>query len=330
MVDQLQIIPDPLFELNWLDNSSIWNDQDWTYSVNLTEYLLDQSYEELLLVFDGIKMGATIRLGTAVLGNAVDQFLRYTYPISSLLQEQESPVLYVSFPKNNSIDVQGRFMACSGGWDWAPYSNTYDTHGAFTFSKGIWKSVYLVYVSHAALTYVVPHVFYQGSYPTAPLSNKKHAPFLVQVTAFLENFKSVTTEGELTVHGNWGASTSRTVTLTPGENALNVTLNATAVNLWWPVGVGDQHLYNVTVAYTDSQANITVAASRQVGFRVVSLVTANLSSNPDHFKGQDGSGNFTMRLNVNGMSLWIRGANMIPVSTPFMHGDDSLANRWKS
>ena len=31
-------------------------------------------------------------------------------------------------------------MACTGGWDWAPY--TYTTQeGALTFTKGLWKSV---------------------------------------------------------------------------------------------------------------------------------------------------------------------------------------------
>ncbi|CAD7966357.1 unnamed protein product, partial [Amoebophrya sp. A120] len=75
----------------------------------------------------------------------------------------------VRFPKSKRGAVHGRFMACSGGWDWAPYSQTFtgyptlDGGGAnngasvcgsnavnreadsamFTF--GLWKAVYLVH-----------------------------------------------------------------------------------------------------------------------------------------------------------------------------------------
>eukprot|EP00965_Chrysotila_dentata_P069607 2299144-Pleurochrysis_carterae.AAC.2 len=53
-----------------------------------------------------------------------------------------------------AIDVGGRFMACTGGWDWAPYSHT-TLDGAHTMSKGVWKSVYIAYsepVPHALVT----------------------------------------------------------------------------------------------------------------------------------------------------------------------------------
>ena len=42
------------------------------------------------------------------------------------------------------MTTDGRFMACSGGWDWAPYCDTTDGEGGpNTFSKGIWKSVFI-------------------------------------------------------------------------------------------------------------------------------------------------------------------------------------------
>ena len=56
----------------------------------------------------------------------------------------------ISGPFSGLQDVaeDGRFMACTGGWDWAPYSYTSTnssgatTGPANTLSKGIWKSVY--------------------------------------------------------------------------------------------------------------------------------------------------------------------------------------------
>jgi beta-galactosidase/beta-glucuronidase len=52
--------------------------------------------------------------------------------------------------------------------------------------------------------------------------------------------------------------------------------------------------------------------TRRVGFRFVALVTAD-DSDPSKLDGVDGSGNFTMRMNVNGAKIWSRGANLIPM-----------------
>ena len=52
--------------------------------------------------------------------------------------------------------------SCTGGWDWAPYSTT-SQGGAATFSKGIWKSVYVAEVAAAAITHIVPQIFYKGT-----------------------------------------------------------------------------------------------------------------------------------------------------------------------
>ena len=53
---------------------------------------------------------------------------------------------------------------------------------ASTYSRGLWKSVYLVGVSTAAVTYTVPHVYYTGSFPVMPLADGAHAPFEVRGT----------------------------------------------------------------------------------------------------------------------------------------------------
>ena len=74
-----------------------------------------------LLVFDGIKMGAEIFLNGKSLGLATDQFLRYNFSVQSLLKPTGN-LLSVTFPEKYGIDTQGRFMACSGGWDWYVYT----------------------------------------------------------------------------------------------------------------------------------------------------------------------------------------------------------------
>lgn len=54
----------------------------------------------------------------------------------SLLQPSEN-VLVVSFVSaaTDPRNAEGRFMACTGGWDWAPTTDTKTPAGAATFSK---------------------------------------------------------------------------------------------------------------------------------------------------------------------------------------------------
>jgi len=160
------IIGDPLFEMNFLNGTATWNLPRWTYS---TSFTLDHDVaarrgagETALLVFDGVKMGAEIYLNGAHLGTATDQFLRYTFPVAASALSATTNNLTVVF--DSSIDCGGRWMASTGGWDWAPYTYT-KQGGANTFTKGLWKSVYLTTVDAAAITSVAAHTFYKGASP---------------------------------------------------------------------------------------------------------------------------------------------------------------------
>jgi hypothetical protein len=332
-------IGDPLYELNF-KNSSIWHDNVWTYTTTFDTATHDlQSGDELLLVFDGIKMGANISLNGKKLGQAEDQFLRYSFPLvaSNLLRtgngvEEAANTLEISF--DSSACVDGRFMACTGGWDWAPYTTTRapDT-GANTFTKGIWKSVYLVKVSSAAITHVVPQVKYDGAYPTARLVDGQHDDFTVGVKVFLESPHG--TSGTVEVTGSWGSSDTTQVHLAAGSNTVTLELNAKAsdIRLWWPVGVGEQPLYDVKASFTPSSKTIkeremvlssaatntstvsTLQTVRRIGFRHFALVTGN-DTDPAYVHdsvGKEGTSTLGMWWRVNGAPIWSRGANMIPM-----------------
>jgi len=102
------IIEEPLFERNFKTMSRFWTKGNWTYLKHLSP---SQDEKKMLasLVFDGIKMGAVIRVDGVIVEKATDQFLRYVIPIAS-----SSSIVAVSFEQN--MDEKGRFMACSGGW----------------------------------------------------------------------------------------------------------------------------------------------------------------------------------------------------------------------
>jgi len=297
-------VGDPIYEENWLKDSDVWSGSDWTYSTQFT-IKKTQNTKATWLVFDGVKMGAFVFLNGKKVGEVSDQFLRYEFPVSTMLEATNK--LSLVFPKNNTPDCEGRYMACTGGWDWAPYSNTLDQHGSHTLSKGIWKSVYLVQIADAAITNIVPQIKYLGDYPTEPLTDS-HEGFTVNTRLYLFVPEDVT--GSLEITSSWGGHLNKPVSLKAGATYLDFSVPAMGVKLWWPAGSGGQTLYHMTATVTGPKSKVSI--TRRIGFRVFALVTAN-DTVPGDLKGKDGSGTDTMRFRVNGANIFARGANMIPM-----------------
>lgn len=182
-LERAGVIGDPLYETNF--KSTVWDATNWTVATTFTvdDDLLPQEdavtdakeskSNQIELVFDGVKMGAWVHLDGVYLGTVQDQFLRYRYDVTSLLSataSRKEHTLTLTFaPSNHSINTEARWMACSGAWDWAPYTSTYNDQGAHTMSKGIWKSVYLIGTStaagdnQAALEHLQPYIYYNGT-----------------------------------------------------------------------------------------------------------------------------------------------------------------------
>lgn len=155
------------------------------------------------------------------LGRAINQFARYVFRVPSaqvrdLLRSSTSSssqlILRVTFNAKGKNDVAGRFMACSGGWDWAPYSQTCDTDFApnhliekgNTFSFGLWKSVYALVgdadveaekkrveqveqhdVELPVLEHMLVQPHYTGAYPVGGDAMQSSGAFRVEFRAVL-------------------------------------------------------------------------------------------------------------------------------------------------
>ena len=314
------LLADPLQESNFR-NATLWHLRDWTY---WTRFALrphappfnDGSFAQLVL--EGIKMGAVVAVNGVVLGNATDQFLRYRFPLPARAVRHDRPnLLEIRFVRGMQLD--GRFMPCSGGWDWAPRTEAW--HGeAKAFSRGIWRSVYLT-LSEAhvpAITHVVPLISYR-SHPLSRITDGSHAGFDVRVRVHLTAATPI--EGGLLVRPSWpgGKAVTQAVTLRAGENEIVVHLEAADVSLWWPVGLGPQQLYEVQVSWLRQSAGAVGApvfsSRRRVGFRHVSLVTHNDSDPAERAAATiaPGSGDHGMFFRINGVALWARGSNVVPM-----------------
>ncbi len=310
------------------DQVQWWNGDVYTYRKNFSVPVSMNSAAEVLLVLDGVKMGSAVSLNGHLLGNTTNQHLRYTFEIGALLAKGTENSLEISFVRD--IPNSGRFMACSGGWDWAPYSRMRDVEGNPMLTRGIWKSVYLAATSSnaAAIESLTPTILFKGEPPTSVLKDDGSHSFTVNVTAHLTAKQA---KGTLHVSGNWGASKSVPVTLTAAEHgrkAVSVLLTASGVKLWWPRGLGPQSLYNVTAVFepsgTSSAGVTTVAAGsvtarRRIGFRVAYLTTGNDTDASWVAAHKNGNGNavpaHTIMFRINGAAMSMRGANMIPMET---------------
>eukprot|EP00439_Symbiodinium_sp_Y106_P013213 s7315_g1.t3 len=308
-------IGDPLYELNFL-NSSIWSEQTWTFSTNFSVNTRLFAGSRLQLVFDGIKMGAVIRVNGKALGKATSQFMRYTFDLKpeDLRAANGANRLEVAF--DSSIPVGGRFMACSGGWDWAPYTKT-SQEGVKTFSYGIWKHVYLIYTPNgsASITHVAPQIFFKGMYPTEALVDGHHAGFTVKVKVFLS--APAAANGTLTLLPSWRPSVSRRISIPAGSSnhTVEVVANATDIKLWWPIGMGEQHLYQLGVQFKGDVLTGLTRTTRRIGFRYFALVTGN-DTDPAYVaraSTEEGTESQGMYFRINGAAFWSKGANVIPM-----------------
>merc|ERR1719210_2645189 len=133
-------------------------------------------------------MGAVIKLNGEELGNPTNQFVRYAFDVDGgrLKADGGANALQVVF--DPAIATEGRYMACTGGWDWAPYTGTKSAaDNAFSFSRGLVKDVYLLASApgSATIEHVVPQIFYKGDSPPEPLAEGEHGGFKVDVNVHL-------------------------------------------------------------------------------------------------------------------------------------------------
>ena len=186
------------------------------------------------------------------------------------------------------------------------------------YTRGLWKSVYLVDVDGVAVRHMTAHTRYLGDFPASPLLPGQHGDFAIDVEVQLYAPRAVAIS--LFIRGDWsGASPVQVKCALPaGNSSCNGSLTARAehIELWWPNGRGLQPLYNVSATVVDTQSPAqSLSAWRRVGFRVFHVVTGNDTDalwRATHAEG-NGSARMGLRYRVNGEPIFSRGANFIPI-----------------
>ncbi|MFJ4223263.1 glycosyl hydrolase 2 galactose-binding domain-containing protein [Microbacterium sp. NPDC089695] len=281
------LIDDPYLDLNELKDEWIGR-TTWVYRTTIEWQ--GSAEERTDLVFDGLDTVAVVTLNGVEIGRTFNQHRTYRFDVTALLQPGANE-LEVRFDSawdyaEGVIAELGdlpnayptpfgfiRKMAANFGWDWGPQLVT----------AGIWKEARLESWSGARLAEVRTAVTLDGTTGVA------------RVTVLLETVGADVADRVLAVE----VAGQRVEVPATGAGLIEAEVRVPDVAVWWPHGMGEQPLHDLTVEVRDG-ADVRDAWTRRIGFRTVELDTR-----------EDAEGSaFTFV--INGVPLFIRGANWIP------------------
>lgn len=194
--------------------------------------------------------------------------------VAQMTEAERRAALLGDFPNPYEVPYNTlRKMACNFGWDWGPTLVT----------AGLWRPVTVAVWRCARLAEVVPRVTIDGD------------DGVVELAIELERADTAALEVAVVVDG-----TEHRFPVPSTATRLDAVVRVPAVERWWPVDLGGQRRYPVSVTLLTETGAALDRWERSVGFRTVELDTS-----------EDAEGSrFTLR--VNGTEVFVRGANWIP------------------
>ncbi len=298
------LIEEPYYRLNEHDQQ--WIDKvDWEYKTNfdVTEELLDKDHLEM--VFDGLDTYAEVFLNGKKVLSADNMFrvweidckeelkpkgneLRIVFrsPINVGLEKLFKEKYEYPDPPNDLSEIGGigdkkvsiftRKAGYHFGWDWGPRLTT----------SGIWRPVKINGWNEAKLD----HTFFRQ----VNLKQKQ-----ADLNAILEINADQVSDGEVKIRKGEKAIKTKAITLKKGNNEINVPFSIKNPKRWWPVGLGERHLYDLT-AEVYMNGKLVDEKSHRIGLRDVEVV-----------REKDDYGE-SFYFKVNGHPVFAKGANYIP------------------
>ncbi len=230
------------------------NNMHRTYTVNVTKQLNKGSNCLKVLLESPIRKGLELY-----------DSLDYKIPVSANDQAETGNV-----PDGKRVSVFTRKAGYHYGWDWGPRLVT----------SGIWRPITLVSWKKIRITNLDINYTIDG-------------PVRVQANVTIES-SDEGRNGYLELKLNDSVVTVlKKIDLKKGSQKLIANFIVEKPKLWWPKGMGNQHLYNIKAEF--KSADLIDEMSQQIGIRSIELI-------PDsnfHFK-------------VNDRATFIKGVNYIP------------------
>jgi hypothetical protein len=248
-------VPDPNFGQNQLHISDSFFYSDFWYRTEFPAPKLARG-ERAWLNFDGINWKADVFLNGEKIGRIEGGFMRRRFDVTSKLLAGQANALAIKVEKNatpgsakqktwespgkngGALGADNPTYHASIGWDWIPTIRGRNT--------GIWGDVYLTLTGEVTLE----NPFVSS---VLPLPDTSHADVSIEVD--LVNHQAKPIAG--TLRGRFGdvhfdqrviveGSARKKVKVDPSTQP---TLRLQKPELWWPVGYGDPHLYDVELSF---------------------------------------------------------------------------------
>ena len=311
-------LPDPFIGENCEQWQSACED-NYTYSLIFDAYagLIDN--ENVELVFEGIDTISEISMNGKIIGNTDNMFKIWRFSVKEIIKEKENELkVLIKAPRKAALEIREKYkdssellkhnmpvffgqqpmiqnyirkMACSFGWDWGPTLPL----------SGIWKSVFIEGWSDPR----IKSIFVE----TKVSSDNKSA----EVLGYAKFTGKVEEEAEAEIKLTLPNGKEFIINKRLQPEAQNVSFKFIVENppLWWPNGLGEQPLCDLTADLKKSTKTVS-AISKRVGIRQL-----DMEVEPDKF-----GTSFFVR--VNGVPVFAKGSNWIPADalTPRLTGLD--------
>ncbi|GMO00771.1 beta-mannosidase [Parageobacillus thermoglucosidasius] len=287
------LLDDPFFghndwKVKWVEEKVWWYRTEFMFEKDSLE-----EDERLELVFEGLDTFATIYLNGVELGSTENMFISHTFdvtreivngrnviavkfnPVSYQLKDKEKNY-WAGFDKNR---IWARKAQYHFGWDWGPQILT----------VGIWKEVRLEKRKIAKIESVYAR--------TLDIQDSRA---LVQIDIYTKNFvRGKQLRAEITLK-NQEQQFSQTVNI--DKDRATITLNIDNPKLWWTHDLGEPNLYQLAVVLKWEDEVLDIYET-EIGIRTIEVMQ----------RDREGNRRFTFVLN--GVEMFAKGANWIPVDS---------------
>lgn len=289
----LEMIPDPFVGDQELD--VMWvAEKDWVYQCTFIPDVQVLAEDKIFLVADGLDTLAKVSLNGNVLGNTNNQFRQWCWDVKELLSEEENTLeILFSGPANYVAQEQKRRRMkgvgeaiegaphlrkapCQFGWDWGPKLP----------SIGIWKDIRLEGRSIARIKDVYLRQRHEDNAVT------------VEAEVSVEKWEEQDVSAVLEIISPNGQETFRTeAKIIDNGNTLEAEI--ADPQLWWPNGLGEQNLYDISVILISNGIPLE-KKEYKFGLRTIELLQ------------EDDEFGKSFQFVVNGVPIFAKGSNWIP------------------
>lgn len=297
------VIEDPHYSMNekevqWIER------KDWIYKTTFEVEASLLAKDAVELQFKGLDTYADVYLNDSLILKADNMFVEHRASVKEVLVEGRNnltiyfhspveeglkklrqldyliPATNEQAPENERTNIFTRKAPFHYGWDWGPRLVT----------SGVWRPVYLKAWDNAIV---------EDVYLETKSANEQRAEVFAKVEVTVA--KAGSYKLALDINGK-SSGVSQVVDLNEGRNFVDLSVPVENPRLWWTNGLGEAYLYQF--AFNLEQNNEVLDRHKiSYGIRTLRLV-----QEPD-------SVGRTFYFEVNGVPVFMKGANIIPSET---------------